>query len=248
MPFPLREPSDLSPNLTPLSDQPSGTAGRSSCDPRFFLGASGSVLTGLRYKGCRWGFKEAPQSLPAKKRSRLPASPAVKAQGATGARRAAGPRAEVHPRSRSRKPGGPSALVTPGLKWAMAGPQGHSGGSVGRRWRGGAQVPRRVRRELSGRGEAAPAACEPPAPPAECGARWLAGAPPAPGSSRCPSPVKPRQQLRAVRERAEQPREPERSERGAVAACGETSFRPGGREEGARPPTSRPASRGETPR
>lgn len=171
MPFPLREPSDLSPNLTPLSDQPSGTAGRSSCDPRFFLGASGSVLTGLRYKGCRWGFKEAPQSLPAKKRSRLPASPAVKAQGATGARRAAGPRAEVHPRSRSRKPGGPSALVTPGLKWAMAGPQGHSGGSVGRRWRGGAQVPRRVRRELSGRGEAAPAACEPPAPPAECGAR-----------------------------------------------------------------------------
>lgn len=85
----------------------------------------------LTYKGCRLGvLRKSPGLCPAKKRSRLPISPAVKTQGATPARRAAGRRAEVHPRSRSRKPGGPSSLVTQGLKGAMAGSQGHARGQL----------------------------------------------------------------------------------------------------------------------
>ena len=40
--------------------------------------------------------------------------------------------------------------------------------------------------------------------------------------------------------------EPERSKRRAAAACGETSFRSGGREEGSRLPTSRSLTRAET--
>lgn len=47
---------------------------------------------------------------------------------------------------------------------------------------------------------------------------------------------------------AERRREPERSGRGAAAACGETSFRHSGGEEGTGLPTPRPASPAETQR
>lgn len=68
-------------------------------------------------------LRRSPNLCAAKKQNRLPISPAVNTPGATSAHRAAGHRAEVHPWSRSRKPGGPSSLVTQGPKWATAGSQ-----------------------------------------------------------------------------------------------------------------------------
>lgn len=188
------------------------------------------------------GVKALPQSRPAKSRSLLPVSQAqVHPRGATPARRAAGHRAEVHPWSRSRKPGGPSSLVIPGLKRARAGPQGHSRAQLRQRRREGGQGRRGPARRSAAEGEEA-LACEPPVPPGSAARADWQECRPGTGSSRCPSPVKPRQQLRVLCERAEQPREPEPSERGA-AACGETSFRPGGREKGAglRLPAREPA-------
>ena len=68
-----------------------------------------------------------------------------------------------------------------------------------------------------GKGKESPAS-RPPVPPGSAArADWLEcclGT----GSGRCPSPVKPRQQLRVLSERAEKLGEPVRSECGAVAA------------------------------
>ena len=63
---------------------------------------------------------------PVRKRSQLPISEVqINAWGVTAARRAADPRAEVHPWSLSRKLGGPSSSVILGLKWASPGAQSH---------------------------------------------------------------------------------------------------------------------------
>lgn len=117
-----------------------------------------------RVRGAGWGCGGAPAISAREEPSLLPVSQAqVRPRGATPARRAAGHRAEVHPWSRSRKPGGPSSLVIPGLEWAPAVPRATPGRSFGS---GGGKAVR------GGRGPAdAPlqkgggAACQPPVPP-----------------------------------------------------------------------------------
>lgn len=89
------------------------------------------------------------------------------------------------------------------------GPQGHSGAQLWQRRREGGQGRARTRRRSAaeGRRRCVPTTCS---SGSAARADWQECRP-GTGSSRCPSPVKPRQQLRVLCERAEQPREPSRA-------------------------------------